>query len=67
MMEHELVLNGDVVSIYTNGKLTSLKYNRDKVVEISSFIFDAGFTGDEVKEKLDELFLQGRTKFQDRK
>ena len=66
MNTHRLVLNAGVVRIYTNGKLTTLGYNADKITEIRDFIRGSGLSDAEIDEKMKELSVNGETEILDK-
>jgi hypothetical protein len=61
MNRHRLVRDGDVIRVYTNGRLTRMGFNTDKTTDIRSFIRDSGLTDPEVDQKMKELFSLGET------
>jgi len=65
MNKHKLVRDGDVIKVYTNGKLAKLGFNTDKTADIRSFIRDGGLSDAEVDQKMNELFSVGITEIAD--
>jgi hypothetical protein len=68
MHTHRLARDGDVVRIYTDGKLTKMAFNTSQTSDIRTFIEDGGLSKAAVDGKLAELFSPiGEAEFQDLK